>query len=115
MLNEKGELILLSTENSHSTQQTELEAIEEETSENDTTSENDSNTDEEAEEEYWQKAGKNQGSDDEETCAFATVAIPLPCRRAEGTPPRGGATSDQARPLVRNPVRNVRRRVRTDS
>ena len=78
LLNEKGELILLSTENSHSTQQTELEAIEEEMSENDTPSENDSNTDEEAEEEYWQKAGKNQGSDDEETCVFATVAIPLP-------------------------------------
>ena len=80
MLNEKGELNLLSTENSHSTQQTELEAIEEEMSENDTPSENynDSNIDEEAEEEYWQKAGKNQGSDDEETCDFATVAIPLP-------------------------------------
>jgi hypothetical protein len=57
LLNEKGEVILLSTENSHSTQQTELEAIEEEMSENDTPSENDSNTDEEAEEEYWQKAG----------------------------------------------------------
>ena len=78
MLNEKGELILLSTENSHSTQQTELEAIEEEMSENDTASENDSNTDEEAEEEYWQKAGNDRGSDDEETCDSATVALPLP-------------------------------------
>jgi hypothetical protein len=60
LLNEKGEVIPLSTENSHSTQQTELEAIAEEMSENDTPSENDSNTDEEAEEEDWQKAGKNQ-------------------------------------------------------
>jgi hypothetical protein len=40
LLNEKGEVILLSTENSHSTQQTELEAIEEEMSENDTPFEN---------------------------------------------------------------------------
>jgi hypothetical protein len=52
LLNEKGEVILLSTENSHSTQQTVLDAIEEEMLEDGTPSENDSNTDEEAEEEY---------------------------------------------------------------
>ena len=78
LLNEKGEVILLSTENSHSTQQEVLDAIEEEMLEDGTPSENDSNTDEEAEEEYWQKAGNDRGSDDEETCDSATVALPLP-------------------------------------
>ena len=76
-----------------------LNAIEEEMLEDGTPSENDSSTDEEAKEEYWQKAGNDQGSDDEETCDFATVALPLPWRRAEGTPPKGGGTSDQAQPL----------------
>ena len=76
MLKEKGEVILLSTENPHSTQQEVLDAIEEEKSEvDDTPSENESNTDEEAEEEYWQKAGNDRGSDDEETCDSATVAL----------------------------------------
>jgi hypothetical protein len=78
LLNEKGEVILLSTENPHSTQQEVLDAIEEGKSEDDTPSENESNTDEEAEEEYWQKAGNDRGSDDEETCDSATVALPLP-------------------------------------
>jgi hypothetical protein len=93
--NEKGEVIILSTENSHSTQQTEtqphiqtqLEETEVEMSENDTPSEN---TDEEQEEEYWQTAGKTLESSDEETCNLTTVAPPLPRRRVEGTPPRGG-------------------------
>ena len=44
-------------------------------SEDDAPSENESNTDEEAEEEYWQKAGNDRGSDDEETCDSATVAL----------------------------------------
>ena len=78
LLKEKGEVILLSTENSHSRQQEVLNAIEEEMLEDGTPSENDSSTDEEAKEEYWQKAGNDQGSDDEETCDFATVALPLP-------------------------------------
>ena len=78
LLKEKGEVILLSTENSHFTQQEVLDAIEEEMLEDGTPSENDSNTDEEAEEEYWQKAGNDRGSDDEETCDSATVALPLP-------------------------------------
>ena len=63
--NEKGEVIILSTENSPSTQQTqthsqtqtELETNEMEMSEDNTPSENESDTDEEAEEEYWQTAG----------------------------------------------------------
>jgi hypothetical protein len=55
-----------------------LDAIEEEMLEDGTPSENDSNTDKEAEEEYWQKAGNDRGSDDEETCDSATVALPLP-------------------------------------
>jgi hypothetical protein len=78
LLKEKGEVILLSTENSHFTQQEVLDAIEEEMLEDGTPSENDSNTEEEAEEKYWQKAGNDRGSDDEETCDFATVALPLP-------------------------------------
>ena len=72
---EKGEIILLSTENSDPTQQMELEATEEEMSGNDTPSEN---TDEEDEEEYWQIAGKNQVSEDEETNDYATIALLLP-------------------------------------
>ena len=51
LLNEKGEVILLSTENSHSTQQEVLDAIEEDMLEDGTPSENDSNTDEETEDE----------------------------------------------------------------
>jgi hypothetical protein len=72
---EKGEVILLSTENSRSTQQMETEATEEEMSGNDTPSEN---TDEEDEEEYWQRARKNQISEDEETDDHATIASLLP-------------------------------------
>ena len=112
MKKEKGEVILLSTENSHSTQQMETEATEEEEDDprvggqwriatlsrrgkcspaagrrevfprseeemsgNDTPSEN---TDEEDEEEYWQRAGKNQISEDEETDDHATIASLLP-------------------------------------
>ena len=78
LLKEKGEVILLSTENSHSTQQEVLDAIEEEMLRDGAPSENDSSTDEEAEEEYWQKAGNDRESDDEETCDSATVALPLP-------------------------------------
>ena len=53
----------------------ELEATEDEMSGNDTPSEN---TDEEDEEEYWQIAGKNQLSEDEETNDYATIALSLP-------------------------------------
>jgi len=42
---------------------------------NDTPSEN---TDEEDEEEYWQIAGKNQESEDEEPNEYATIALSLP-------------------------------------
>jgi hypothetical protein len=51
LLNEKGKVVLLSTENSHSTQQEVLDAIEEDMLEDGTPSENDSNTDEETEDE----------------------------------------------------------------
>ena len=52
LLNEKAEVILLSSEYFHSTHQEVLHAIEEEMSKDGTPSENESNTDEEAEEEY---------------------------------------------------------------
>jgi hypothetical protein len=89
------------------TQQEVLDAIEEEKSEvDDTPSENESNTDEEAEEEYWQKAGNDRGSDDEETCDSATVALHTPPMHEgglRGPPPRRGGElqtrGDQARPL----------------